>query len=163
MQTIAFIDLEASSLGPHSWPIEVGWCFLDGEPEAHLIRPATVWPREAWTDRAEGLHGISLEMVETQGKPIRQVCDRLNEALGAAQVFSDAPDWDGFWLYRLFSIVGISQRFVVRHLTEALGDCPEAIIDAASDHAARLAPRRHRARDDVLHMRAMFRQSSIPE
>ena len=100
---IAFIDLEASGLGPNSWPIEVGWCFSDGKPEALLISPADDWGDEAWDRQAEALHGIAQATLRKKGHEIAKVCDQLNRALIDVDVFSDAPDWDGFWLYRLFS------------------------------------------------------------
>ena len=51
---------EASSLGDHSYPIEVGWVLEDGSPESHLIRPPPEWtdwdPGAERGDRDENRH-----------------------------------------------------------------------------------------------------------
>lgn len=156
MDKVAFIDLEASGLSPVSWPIEVGWCLEAGEPEAHLIQPAPDWPREAWDARAEALHGIPLASLTQSGRPAKEICGRLNEQLGGACVFSDAPDWDGFWLYRLFSTGGVRQRFKLVHFADVFDGIASEKIDALIAAAAETAPHRHRAREDVLHMRRVY-------
>ena len=47
--SIVILDIEASSLLPGSFPIEIGWIYEDGSGESHLIRPAP-----AWLDPAHG-------------------------------------------------------------------------------------------------------------
>ncbi len=153
---IAFIDLEASGLGPASWPIEVGWCFPDEEPEALLIKPADDWADEAWDHNAEALHGLSQQKLRKNGFGIEEVCQRLNAALGKKEVYSDAPDWDGFWLYRLFSAAGAKQGFDLRDFGELLRSFPPEKVSAAISAATQTAPHRHRAREDVLHMQAVY-------
>lgn len=153
---VAFIDLEASGLSPVSWPIEVGWCLEGGEPEAHLIQPALDWPREAWDAQAEALHGIALASLAETGRPAREVCERLNESLNGALVFSDAPDWDGFWLYRLFAAGGVRQRFKLAYFGDVFDGMTADDVDALIATAAKTAPHRHRAREDVLHMRTVY-------
>ncbi len=159
VKKIAFIDLEASGLGAQSWPIEVGWCFLDGEPETFLIAPFKEWSEDAWNSEAQALHGVSLETLHKNGRPISQVCQRLNEALADSEVYSDAPDWDGFWLYRLFSACDEKQQFSMHDFGELLGDLSRNEISALTEQASKSAPHRHRARDDVLHMRAIHKLS----
>lgn len=160
MDKVAFIDLEASGLSPVSWPIEVGWCLEAGEPEAHLIQPAPDWPREAWDAEAEALHGIALTSLAQLGRPAREVCERLNASLSGARVFSDAPDWDGFWLYRLFSTGGLRQRFKLVHFADLFDGMSAEEVDALIAAAAKTAPRRHRACEDVLHMRTVYEFAS---
>ncbi len=36
---IAFLDIKASSLDPHSYPIEIGWALEDGTGESWFVRP----------------------------------------------------------------------------------------------------------------------------
>jgi len=40
---IIFLDLEASGLHRTSYPIEVGWAFLDFTADGFLLRPAPDW------------------------------------------------------------------------------------------------------------------------
>jgi hypothetical protein len=156
VNNIAFIDLEASGLGASSWPIEVGWCFLKSEPETFLIAPSDDWSRDAWKEQAQALHGVSIETLQQQGRPIKEVCQRLNGALAGADIFSDAPDWDGFWLYRLFSAGDEKQQFSLCDFGDLLSGLSPAEIEAITKRATETAPHRHRARDDVLHMRMIY-------
>lgn len=156
MNDIAFIDLEASSLSPRSWPIEVGWCLLGGAPEALLVKPAPSWGMSEWSQEAEALHGVSFATLEARGVEPRAVCEKLNAALAGVNVYSDAPDWDGFWLYRLFQAGGVRQRFSVNDLAELFRSVPRAKMDVFVNTAAERTPRRHRAIPDVLHMRTLY-------
>jgi len=156
LNKIAFLDLEASGLGAASWPIEVGWCFEGGEPETMLIRPAEDWPLDAWDESAEALHGLAFDALKASGSSVGEVCERLNLALDGAAVYSDAPDWDGFWLYRLFAAARIRRRFSLSDFGDLFsGLAPEA-VSAAVEKAKINAPHRHRAREDVLHMKTIF-------
>lgn len=161
MEKIAFIDLEASGLGPASWPIEVGWCFEEGKPEAHLIRPAAAWKVEAWDERAEALHGISFKTLAASGQAPEEVCAILNKTLAGVSVYSDAPDWDGFWLYRLFEVAGVKQGFALNDFGAIFANARAEDKAAAIAEAARTSPHRHRACDDVLHMRAVYRLMKV--
>ncbi|NOX82522.1 MAG: hypothetical protein GXP06_05970 [Alphaproteobacteria bacterium] len=156
MGKIAFLDLEASGLGSASWPIEVGWCFDDGAPETMLIRPAQEWPHEAWDDHAASLHGLAYDVLEASGLVVGEVCARLNQALEGAAVYSDAPDWDGFWLYRLFAAARARQRFSLCDFGDLLCELPPQTVAAAVAEAKISSPHRHRAREDVLHMKKIF-------
>lgn len=157
VKKIAFIDLEASGLGAASWPIEVGWCFPGSEPEAFLIAPAENWLDEAWDEQAEALHGVSQKTLQKKGEPINDVCRHLNKALAGADVFSDAPDWDAFWLYRLFSASDEKQGFPLKDFGELLREFSPEKVSAAISSASQTTPHRHRAREDVLHMKAIYK------
>ncbi len=80
----------------------------------------------------------------------------MNEALAGASVYSDAPDWDGFWLYRLFDAARIRQSFQLLDFAELLAGVSGDQLLAAKAIAEKKAPHRHRARADVLHMRAFY-------
>jgi hypothetical protein len=154
---IAFIDLEASGLGSNSWPIEVGWAFESGAPTSMFVRPAPSWPLEAWDENAQRLHGITRERLHREGRDPREVADALNEALTGSAVFSDAPDWDGFWLFRLFSAAGAKQDFALQdfgRLVRPLAGFGEAALLA---QATRLSPRNHRASGDARHLQTIYR------
>lgn len=154
---IAFIDFEASGLGPNSWPIEVGWSFDDGVTDSVLISPAPHWPMTAWDPKAERLHGITPRMLADLGLDAAATCERLEAALDRRIVYSDAPDWDSFWMLRLYQAAG-------RRCAITLNDFARSMPPLAQDEKARLlqqadrlAPRRHRAAEDALHLRMIHR------
>ncbi len=97
-----FLDLEASSLAPDSWPIEIGCAWIANgrvQSEATLIRPRADWSMTAWTETAAAVHGLSVEDV------MRGECaDRVaaeTDALAGYAVVSDNPVHDQAWLDRL--------------------------------------------------------------
>lgn len=157
---LAFIDLEASGLGSKSWPLEVGWAFAAGEPRSFLIRPDDSWTDDAWDADAQRLHGLKRDQLLRDGVPAPEVCRALNAAFDGVRVYSDAPDWDGFWLFRLFAAAGVRQGFTLldfgRLVRPLLGRGEQAILA----RAARLAPRRHRAADDARHLQVLYRLAS---
>ncbi|WP_411818996.1 hypothetical protein ABFZ85_08105 [Hyphococcus formosus] len=156
MEDIAFIDLEASGLSARSWPIEVGWCFQKGKPSAKLIRPANEWSLDDWDVGAEALHGVAYDNLLSKGEALEAVCESLNTALAGKAVYSDAPDWDGFWLYRLFQAARIRQQFILRDLYSLFQSIPDDKMREYIDRVDKEAPRQHRAIPDVLHMRALY-------
>jgi hypothetical protein len=71
---IYFVNLEASSLGRGSFPIEVAWVNEDGQGESYLIRPAEGWltpaaGNPAWSPQSERTHGIALAALLEHGVP----------------------------------------------------------------------------------------------
>lgn len=59
------LDIEASSFGAGSYPIEVGWVLADGRSRRALIRPRA--GRTRWNPRAEAWHGIGRETLRQPG------------------------------------------------------------------------------------------------
>ena len=151
-----FIDLEASGLGLGSWPIEVGWCFLTGAADARLIQPAAQWSQEAWDDDAELLHGISRTRLDVEGEPARQIAAHLNSLLAGHQVFSDAPSWDGYWLYRLYDAAKMRQSFELLDYGELFIGAKNDDVERGRKKADSEAPRIHRALEDACHMRSLY-------
>ncbi len=152
---IAFIDLEASGLGPQSWPIEIGWGFLGWSPRAMLIKPADNWKMAAWEKSAEELHHISIDELLRGGKPPLEAALILNAALGGSDVYSDAPDYDGFWLYRLYEAAGVKANFKlldIASLLEPLNVDPPSLVKRAEA----IEPHTHRADQDVRHMMVLY-------
>lgn len=156
MREIAFLDIEASGLGALSWPIEAGWCFLRGTPQTMLIKPSVEWRKEAWDPAAEQLHGIPFSLIDRTGRSPADVCRAMNEAFKNADVYSDAPDWDGFWLYRLYGAARMRQSFKLSDFAELFAHIPPRQFARSKLQAEQSAPHRHRAEDDVLHMRVLY-------
>ena len=167
-------------MGALSWPVEVGWAFAASatgpepavshpvvseravsesaadETASLLIRPHQDWSMSAWDPAAERLHGLALEELERAGRPVAEVCAAMNAALTDASVYSDAPDWDGFWLLRLFKAAGVKPRFELsdfgRLMRSLVGGRDEALFSGVDD----IAPRRHRAAADALHLKTLY-------
>jgi len=154
---VVFIDLEASGLTVRSWPVEVGWAFAEGDPASMLVRPEEAWPDDAWDEKAEALHGLSREMLKRDGKVSSDVCDVLNATLAGYDVYSDAPEWDAFWLYRLFGGVETKPAFVLRSYAELIGPLISGREEQLIEAATHQAPRRHRAAADALHLQTLYR------
>lgn len=123
---IYFIDFEASSLLPGSFPIEVAWIDQDGHSESYLIRPHPEWLDggcPGWSRESEAIHGISLETLIKDGIPIEQVAARAAQVLFApgAVAFSDSPGFDGQWLDTLLDYGGVPGRIGLYSIIDAYG------------------------------------------
>jgi hypothetical protein len=106
---IYFVDLEASSLEPSSFPIEVAWVDENGQGEGYLVRPESLWlvDPSAWSPQAERLHGISLAQLAAEGKPAAWVARRVLAVLGPERAvgITDVAGWDQAWLSKLLDVV----------------------------------------------------------
>ncbi len=140
------IDLEASGLASASYPIEIAWaCAETGRNDSFLINPESVPGWTYWDEFAEELHGIEPELLQQDGIDADEACRRLNKALKGEEVISDAFDYDGFWLRRLYQAVGMQPSFRLVGLDAVLSG--EQRIQY--QFIARTQFRRHRAMRDV--------------
>jgi hypothetical protein len=153
---IAFIDLEASGLGPKSWPIEIGWGFVGWPVRSMLIKPSENWSLEAWEKSAEDLHGISPDILIREGTPPLEAALVLNAAFNNADVYSDAPDYDGFWLYRLYEAAGVRANFKLLDLSSLLEPLATSSPAELVAKAQAKEPHTHRAGQDVRHMQVLY-------
>ena len=137
--------------------VAMAWCFEDAAPSGFLIRPAPEWPETSWDDKAQKLHGIERDQLAREGVGAGEICKALNSALSDVTVYSDAPDWDGFWLMRLFQAGGLKQEFALRDFNKIFAGMDRPSIDDLIAKASKISPHCHRASDDVLHMRTIFK------
>ncbi|WP_025661469.1 transcriptional regulator [Rhizobium sp. IBUN] len=93
---IVFLDFEASSLGKHSYPIEIAWVFEDGRSRSFLIRPKPGWTD--WSADAERVHGISRDRLQEEGSDVELVVRELMTELSGNELYASSPSWDGKWL-----------------------------------------------------------------
>jgi len=103
IEDVLILDLEASGLGPGSWPIEVGLSWVEeGEVRSwsSLIRPEPDWDEEAWDPMAEEVHGIGRDRL-ADAPSAWVVAEELLGRLAGRPAYSDAPEFDGRWLRRL--------------------------------------------------------------
>ena len=123
---ILFVDVEASSLAPSSFPIEVGWAANDGMEGAVLIRPAPSWIepearlRAAWSRQSQNVHGISLDALMRHGIHHAEAARAVVAALVApgAVPASDAPSHDRNWMLRLTRSVGLPPPPTLTHVRD---------------------------------------------
>ncbi|UWQ44194.1 3'-5' exonuclease [Leisingera aquaemixtae] len=148
-----FIDFEASSLSPGSWPIEVGLAWLDERKvvvESRLIRPKPEWPEDDWNPASEEVHGISRSDLD-DAATADDVASWLWETVAGRQLVSDAPEFDQRWLDRLLDRPGPLIDDFDRVVWQAFSDCGE--VKAGRLHRVyekRMnRPIRHRAGDDA--------------
>ncbi|WP_298905093.1 exonuclease domain-containing protein [uncultured Aliiroseovarius sp.] len=107
LQGPVFIDFEASSLSPQSWPIEVGIAWLDGNRvvvESKLIKPDPSWPEGDWNPESEAVHNIPRSDLE-DAEPAKDVAQWLRSITIGRTLVSDAPEFDQRWLDRLLSTI----------------------------------------------------------
>ncbi|MEP9359939.1 transcriptional regulator [Sphingomonas sp. KR3-1] len=168
---LVFLDFEASSLGKHSYPIEVAWVFADGRAESYLIRPAPDW--SDWDEEAQAIHRIAPATLVEHGTPHGLVAARMVEQLGGHDLLASAPSWDGKWLSALLRAAGHPRHSLrVRRSDDAMRECAcsilapvlpgealtaavEAIL-AQSEGAMRGAAPEHRALPDAEAERARW-------
>jgi len=107
-----FLDFEASGLHPDSYPIEIGIAGPDFEFEA-LIKPLHYWTH--WSHDAQDMHGISQDMIESQGVEPSPLCLALNERFAGQVLWSDSHH-DALWMDILFEAAGMQQAFEVKNI-----------------------------------------------
>ena len=148
---LLFLDIEASSLAPHSWPVEIGWAWLADaatggravEQRSAVVAPRPTWCASAWSEAAVTLHGLTLERVR-RGLDADTVA-AMTDAFAGSLVVSDNPRWDQVWLDRLREGRPRIEILPLRRLRAALDP------DAASAFALSLLrrPSPHRAGPDA--------------
>jgi hypothetical protein len=155
------VDVEASGFGPASYPIEVGVAFDDGSKFCSLILPAPDWSH--WDESAEKVHRIARDLLETYGKPPREVAERLNELMAGRTAYSDGWVVDRPWLTTLFHHAGLEMRFGLSPLEMILTeeqmatwhDTKERILGEVENH-------RHRASFDAWIIQETYRRTRQP-
>lgn len=152
-----FLDVEASSLSGDSYPIEIAWNMPSGEIECHLINPY-LYPREYddWSPDAQACHGLSREYLMDRGEAPIFVVERMLDALTSQKVYTNAPDFDGFWIRRLFSAVNKSMSLQFMDTASLFNYfCPEP--SKYDVEARKRAGGIHRATFDVMYLIEVYR------
>jgi len=143
------IDIEASGFGAQGYPIEVGVILNDGTKYCALILPPPHWTY--WDEKAQQVHRIPRDILETYGKPLDEVAHKLNEMLSEQTAFSDAWSVDKTWLDQLFYAGGIRPEFSLSALELILSEPQMEIWHPTKDELLREIgdSRRHRASFDA--------------
>lgn len=99
---LLFLDIEASALSPDSWPVEIGFAWLQSGRVAvrsTLIVPRRAWRRDVWSVEAEAMHGLTQDAL-LSGRPADLVAADT-DAFADFVLVSDNAMWDQLWLDRL--------------------------------------------------------------
>ena len=159
MKLPVFIDFEASSLRVDSYPIEVAWNNQSGTIHSFLINPSH-YPDDwnDWDPRAEALHGLTREYLKQHGQPPVDVARQLQDDLPKT-LYSDAPDFDAFWLDRLFISANIKNNYIIKDATVLL-ERLDPDYYRYHDIARRRAGKPHRAAQDVAYLVNLYTECS---
>jgi hypothetical protein len=112
-----FLDIEASSLSPNSYPIEIAWSDDNGNIESYLINPAEIDEWTDWDYNAQQIHGIKREECIELGMHPDRVCNRMTESIRAGEViYADGLPFDSYWIDTLYDAGSmISAQFRIMH------------------------------------------------
>ncbi|MCP5213346.1 MAG: hypothetical protein H6998_20705 [Hahellaceae bacterium] len=153
------LDIEASSLSDNSYPIEIAWTLPCGEIVSYLINPKTVSAWQDWSVSAEKLHGITRHMLESSGEKPEAIIKKILETPNHKVMYSDNPEWDQFWLSRLFAAARQPLDIECRHLytlfsAEVLDSKVDGIpvMSTIEKFARNNTLSRHRAKADVRYL-----------
>lgn len=152
-----FVDFEASSLSMHSWPIEAGLAWLQGQHvivQSKLIRPRPEWPVDDWSNTSGEVHGISKAELK-DADTADDVALWLVETVGTRTLVSDAPEFDQRWLDRLLAEPGPKIEDFNRMLWDAFSQDNGTISPGRLHHAYKNMRHRktiHRAGEDAANL-----------
>lgn len=152
-----FLDIEASSLSGSSYPVEVAWNLPDGNIECYLINPY-LYPREYddWSPDAQATHGLSREYLMNNGEAPNFVTQKMLNSLSGVDIYTNAPEFDGVWIRRLFNAVGKDMSFRFKDTFQLFSYfCPEPFQH--DKEARERAGGIHRASFDVKYLIEMYR------
>lgn len=161
-----FLDFEASSLGDSSWPIEIGFAWLDDrwavQKESYLIRPHDTWSMEAWSLMAESIHHIPHGTLVREGKDPATVWHASLARMARRVTVSDNPSYESFWMRRLGeAATGNIWAPPIEDMEALFAQTLQAKgMDAACEYLAR-HPAPHRAGKDAARMAMAWRQGLL--
>lgn len=156
----SIIDIEASGFGPASYPIEIGVALDDPVKYCALIRPAPDWT--FWDSEAEKIHGITRDMLEAHGKPVREVASQFNALLAGKTLYSDGWVVDRPWLTTLFHAARMEMTFRVSPLELILSEFQMGHWHPTRQRVIKdMAGRRHRASHDAWAIQETYRRTRL--
>ena len=142
------LDIEASGLGRHSYPIEVGYVLPDGQAYCTLVLPEPEWTH--WDESAAALHRIPRALLQRRGLPAREVALHLNQQLQGQTVYSDGWANDYSWLNALYEAAEMSPHFKLDNLRTLLTDAQaNHWHQTKAEIASERGSQRHRASADA--------------
>lgn len=157
-ETPIIIDVEASGFGGGSYPIEIGVALDNDTKYCSLILPAPEWIH--WDSDAEKVHRIARDILETYGRPAREVATSLNALLAGKTLYTDAWVVDKPWLTTLFHEAQVPMQFAVSPLELILTEAQmERWHDTKAKILAEVMKQRHRASFDAWVIQETYRRT----
>jgi DNA polymerase III epsilon subunit-like protein len=142
------LDIEASGFGRSSYPIEIGYALPDGRTVCMLVRPSEGWTH--WDDKAEQIHGITQQTLQSHGRGVEDVARVLNQDLAGMTVYCDGWAHDYTWLNALFEAAMRQPAFKLDSVSTLLDEQHLHRLDQARrDALAEMGLTRHRASNDA--------------
>jgi hypothetical protein len=131
------LDIEASGLSEESYPIQLALLDSDtGDSLMFYIKPAEDWIH--WDETAQDIHNITKHLLDNVGIDVDDAVKRIIEFMtdkGENTMYCDAPNYDGFWLSRLFDAAyPVEVHYRVDHVISICDSKEEAdqILDIMS-------------------------------
>ncbi len=130
---------------------------MDGSIESYLINiyryPDSY---DDWSKDAQSLHGITKQYLSEKGKEPEFVVEQMEKKLKGKKILTDAPDWDGFWVGRLYESVNVGCELEFVNAVELFHDL-ESYHYIYRSQARKIAGHAHRAGSDVKYLLEMYR------
>jgi DNA polymerase-3 subunit epsilon len=150
-----FLDFEASSLDPNSWPIELGvsWITSDLKVEtyANLIKPSPDWFEDAWSPVSAEVHNIPRRDLDT-APDLEVVARDFLTILGDRIALSDAPAFERHWLETLLETAQLVNTVQIQDFdATTFKTFPKTALDHIFERLMR-GQTKHRAGDDSAKM-----------
>lgn len=150
-EDLIFLDFEASGLGRHSWPVEIGLAWIsEGEVKiwSSLIQPTPDWSMDDWDPAAENIHGLKRSALD-EAPLAHVVAARASRLMAGRIICSDSPEFEERWAARLFSEQSVARSITIHYVHNALVEvCDEAAMGRFYDELAK-QPQPHRAGPDA--------------
>jgi len=154
------IDIEASGFGGTSYPIEVGVALEEDRKYCALILPAPDWTH--WDSEAEKIHRVARDILETYGKPMREVAEELNSLLAGRTLYTDGWVVDKPWLTTLFHAAQVRMEFYVSPLEAILSEAQMERWHTTKDRVIEeMNKTRHRASYDAWAIQETYKRTLI--
>jgi hypothetical protein len=159
MRDIQLIDVEASGLHFDSYPIEVAILSIE-QPQSWLIAPQPTWTY--WDPNAEALHGISRDLLRSEGMSCALVAAQLSAAIRSEDrvLYSDAAEWDWDWIRTLYLSVDAVLDFNVLSIQQLMTSRQVEVFNSEKRRLAEVKTYRlHRAASDVALLAHAYRSA----
>jgi len=165
-----FLDIEASSLGRRSYPIEVAWSDDDRNIENYLINFHEIDEWTDWNPDSQKIHGITKEQCREDGIHPRWLCNFMSNSIKPNEIiYADGGEFDAFWIDILFGVgsdLGYA-TFRVMHSdpimmallrnTEKSAERRFDLFKELKQEARRIVIGRHRATVDVQYLIELYK------
>lgn len=150
-ERFVFLDFEASGLGPHCWPIELGVSWITPDLKvrtySNLIRPSGDWAEDGWSPASAAVHGIPRHDLDA-APSVDVVAHDFLTILGNRIALSDAPGFERFWLETLLEAAQFVNTVEIRDFETTMSQTfSPGIMDDLSAQKA-LGGAAHRAGAD---------------